>query len=246
MSDLANTDEDEQLEVSNFTAAAAWIDYAAEGWPSAREATIEWNGTGSYQDGANWFANTEETAGVVASIETVLATAPINSENDLATPGVVTGIGEASGLVITEILYNPASAEPSEWEFIEVLNGTGSEIDFASTPYYFDDKASGPLSEPNINTGSVGDGEVAVLFRDSTALESMQAAWGDDINFIPVGSWSALNNSDDTIGIWNSVDSYTLDSPAEGDRTFDEAVATLTYGSRRLAHGIGWSVDQCG
>jgi|GEM_PF-4706520 len=229
-SDLANTDEDEALEVSTFNAAAAWVDYAAEGWPTATNATIEWNGSGDYQDGTNWITNTEEVPGIVASVETLLPTSPLNSLDDIASPGVSDASGSASGLVITEILYNPASAEPSEWEFFELLNATGSDIDFTATPYFFDDEASGPLSEPNINTGSIGDGEIAVLFRDTTSLEDMQVAWGEDANLIPVGSWSALNNSTDTVGIWDSVEAYTADSPAEGDRTFDEVVAAVSYG----------------
>lgn len=238
--DLANTDDDEQLEVTNFAAAAAWIDYAAEGFPSAKNASIAWNGEGNYQDGANWFASTEESQNVFTSMQTFLATSPLNSQNDLASPGITNAVGEPNGLVITEILYNPASSEPAEWEFVEVLNGTGATIDFNATPYVLDDKASGPLSEANIDSGSISDGEVAVLFRDSTSLEQMQSAWGENINFIPVGAWSALNNGDDTLGIWSSLDAYNLDSPADGDRTYGEAITSLTYGVD------GWPVESDG
>lgn len=228
-SDLENTDDDEQLEVSNFFSAAAWLDYAAEGFPTATNATIAWTGEGDYQDGSNWITSTEETEGVVTSVQTLLPTSPLNNLNDTANPGVVLGDGDADGLVITELMFNPASAEPSEWEWIEVVNGTGAEIDFSATPYVLDDLASGPLSEANIATGTIADGEVAILFQDSITEENMIAAWGDDVNFIPVSSWSALNNGGDTIGIWSSFDSYSFDSPEEGDRTFDETVATITY-----------------
>ena len=229
-SDLENTDEDEALEVSTFNAAAAWLDYAAPDFPSATDASIEWNGSGDYQDGTNWITNTEEVPGIVASIETLLPISLLNSLDDIASPGATDAVGSASGLVITEVLYNPASSEPSEWEFFELLNATGSDIDFSATPHFFDDEASGPLSEPNINSGSIADGEIAVLFRDTTSLEDMQAAWGDDVNLISVGSWSALNNTNDTVGIWDSVDAYNADSPPEGVRTFDEVVASVNYG----------------
>lgn len=227
--DLENTDDDEQLEVSNFTAAAAWLDYAAEGFPTASNATIAWTGSGDYQDGANWFASTEETEGVVMSVQTLLPTSLLNSLSDVANPGVAIGSGQADGFMITEVMFNPASAEPSEWEWIEVLNGTGADIDFSETPYVFDDVASGPLTEANISTGTIANGEVAVLFQDSITEENMAAAWGDDINFIPVSSWSALNNGGDTIGIWDSLDGYNFDSPEEGDRTFDETITTVSY-----------------
>ena len=234
--DLANTDDDEQLEVSTFSAAAAWLDFAAEGFPTAKNATIEWNGSGSYQVGSNWFANSEEVAGIVKSVETLLPPAPLNSENDVANPGIVVGGGAATDLVITELMYNPASSEPTEWEWIEVLNGTGVDIDFSTTPYYLDDLASGPLSEANVSVGRIPDGEVAVLFQDSIGQANIEEAWGEGINFIPVSSWSALNNGGDTVGIWSSREDYLLDSPEEGERTFDETVVTVSFEDG----GEGW------
>lgn len=227
--DLQNTDDDEALEAASFNEAVAWIDYGAEGFPTATNASIEWDGTGNYQEGSNWIATTVETPGVTVSIETFLPIRPLNSALDIANPGVALGSGEANSLLITELMYNPASSEPVEWEWIEILNGSGQIIDFAQTPYVLDDLAGSSIAEPNVTVGRIERGEVAILFRDSIPLQNMIDAWGEGLTLIPVNHWSALNSGGDTIGIWSNIDDYTLDSAGEGDRTFDAAVTFVAF-----------------
>ena len=55
--DLANVDDDEDLEVASFDNAVVWLDYGAEGWPrSGAGNSLQWNGTGDFQTGENWLA----------------------------------------------------------------------------------------------------------------------------------------------------------------------------------------------
>ena len=69
--------------------------------------------------------------GAHVSVQTTLPGTPINSVADRGTPGVVPGGGAASGLSISEIMYDPASTEPA-WEWVEIFNNTGSSIDFGA------------------------------------------------------------------------------------------------------------------
>lgn len=227
-SDLANTDADDDLEVATFDSAVVSIDYGAEGFPGAPAgSSLQWNGSGDFQLGENWTASEEGTS--VLSVATFLADTQINDTADVGNPGLVVGSTDGfNGVAITEILYNPASAEP-DWEWIEIFNGTGSEIDFGATPYVLDDRAGGELSGHNINSGSVADGETAILFSvEDVSIEDMTIAWGNQ-NFIPVVEWPALNNSGDLVGLWDDIDEYSLDSEGGGDRTAIGAVASVEY-----------------
>jgi len=226
--DLANVDEDEDLEVATFDSAVVYLDYSAEGFPGASAgSSLQWNGSGDFLAGENWFASEQGSSQM--SVATSLPNTQINDTNDVGNPGLVIGSTDGfSGLAMTEILYNPASAEP-DWEWIELYNGTGSEIDFAATPYFLDDKASGDISGPNIDSGTIGAGQTAILFSgDDVSVEDMTTAWGDQ-NFIPVDDWPALNNGGDLVGIWDDADEYALDGEDAGDRTVVGAVFSVEY-----------------
>ena len=58
------------------------------------------------------------------SVQTMLPGAAINDVADRGTPGTVPGGGAAAGLLITEIMYDPASAEP-DWEWVEAVQQYG-------------------------------------------------------------------------------------------------------------------------
>ena len=233
--DLLNTDDDDGLEVASFNNAVVSINYGGEGFPIAKDASIEWNGNGDYQDGLSWNENTADTKNVLTSVETLLPISPLNSIEDTASPGVVSASGQANSLVFSELMYNPKSAEPSEWEWVEILNGTGSAINFEDTPYFLDDSAGNAIAEANVNSGSVGNGEIAVLFRGSIPLENMVAAWGEEVNFIPVSPWGALNSDSDVVALWDNADAYETDNTDTG-RTYEEAVVAVSY----VDGGEGW------
>lgn len=227
--DTGDGDDDGDLEVLQFTNATAFLGYGGDtGFPDAQNASIAWNGMGDYQDGAQWFISEDGMANAKTSLQTFLpGLEPLNDPTDIGNPGKLPDSGAApTGLHFTEIMYNPAS-DDSEWEWVEVLNATGFKIDFTATPHVFDDEGGGPLTEPNVTTGAIEDGQVAVLFNAEITIENMKAAWGADVNFIPVENWSALNNGGDQFAIWSG-----LGPDYEGDKAddiFDAAVAALEY-----------------
>lgn len=105
--DLANTDDDDDLEVARLTNAAAGVDFRT-GFPSAAGASIEWNGSGDVALAENWTSHSD-TSGMVSSATTLDGVA-INSPDDVGNPGVVLGdLSSATSLAITEVMYNPAS-----------------------------------------------------------------------------------------------------------------------------------------
>ncbi|EDM44108.1 extracellular nuclease [unidentified eubacterium SCB49] len=113
-------------------------------------------------------------------------------------------------LVISEIMYNPASAEDN-WEWIEVYNAGTSTIDL--TGFVIDDNNGSAHSDANITEGTIEAGASAILYNvaDVSSTEFLEA-WGD-VALIPVANWSAmsLNNGGDTIGIWENFADYTGD-----------------------------------
>ncbi|MEM8679307.1 MAG: lamin tail domain-containing protein, partial [Planctomycetota bacterium] len=158
----------------------------------------------------------------------------INSIDDTANPGVVPAGPQAAGLLISEIMYNPRSPEPG-WEWIEVVNNTGQTIDFANNGYFLYDIAGGALANPNITSGSIEDGGVAILYDDSVDPADFTTAWGA-VNAIPVSSFSALNNGGDTVALWSNSTDYSTDR-TNGD--FANADVSVPYDD----DGVVWPFD---
>jgi hypothetical protein len=133
-----------------------------------------------------------------------------------------------TGLLITEILYNPAGDEP-DWEWIEIFNNTGSNIDFAATNYIVDDSNSSAAGT-NITSGTLDNGEVGILFNvDLIDPNDFAATWGTGLNLIPVTNWEALQlNNDgngDEIAIWDDPNAYLGDH-----QTHANAIVNQQYG----------------
>ncbi len=234
--DLGDADGDGVDEVVQFTNATLSLDYSVD-FPDGKEASIAWNGTGDFHNGAEWVVSEEGIGGAVTSIQTFLpGMDPLNDAADIGNPGRPPSGTAPSGLHITEVMYNPASSD-SNWEWVEIYNNTGAAIEFASSPGVLDDKGGAPLTEANIASGSVDDATVAILFNAAnTTIDNMKAAWGSDNNYIPVTHWSALNNGGDLLGIWSE-----LDAGYEGDKAddvFDSAIASLEY-----FDSDGWPAD---
>ena len=113
-------------------------------------------------------------------------------------------------LVISEIMYNPSSAEDN-WEWIEIYNAGAVSIDL--TGFVIDDNNGVAHTTANIASGTIAAGASAILYNiDDVAAADFTAAWGD-VALIPVTNWSAmaLNNGGDTIGIWESFADYSGD-----------------------------------
>jgi hypothetical protein len=99
-----------------FGSAVASISFAtANGFPATTNGrSIAWNGVGSAGEGANWASSDDGVLGAHVSVPTTLPGAPINNVADRGSPGAVPGGGAAAGLVVSEIMYDPASPEP-DW-----------------------------------------------------------------------------------------------------------------------------------
>lgn len=229
-----------------FNSAVASVDFGAtNGYPATTDGhSIAWRGFGSVSNGANWSASANGAFGAHVSVQTTLAGAPLNNVADRGTPGVVPGGGAAPGLVISEIMYDPASSEPA-WEWVEIYNNTGSAIDFGATPYVFDDDDEASLTTANIKSGTIAQGATGVLFNAGSGgntLANMQAAWGAGVNFIPVTAWTDLTNGGDMIAIWSSLAAYLNEtqSTMSPRRTTHNAAAVVAYDDNV---SLGWPND---
>ncbi len=126
--------------------------------------------------------------------------------------------------VISEIMYNPASAEPA-WEWVEIYNAGSTALDLAG--WVIDDNNSVAHGSANIAGGVIAAGHSAVLYNaDALSAADFTAAWGAGIDLVAVSHWSALslNNSGDTLSLWSSFDAYQGDN-----QTHANAVTTITY-----------------
>ncbi|UWX53943.1 lamin tail domain-containing protein [Maribacter litopenaei] len=118
--------------------------------------------------------------------------------------------------IITEIMYNPSSME-DDWEWIEIYNPGLVDLDISG--YVIDDFNSVAHGSANIATGIVPAGESVVLYNSEDVSEAdFLAAWGF-VNLVPVTNWGAmsLNNTGDTIGIWDSFASYSGDNETQAN-----------------------------
>jgi len=149
------------------------------------------------------------------------------------TEGVV---GDSPEIIITEIMYDPNSAEDN-WEWIEIYNTGNSSIDLAG--FVIDDYNSVVHSSANITSGTLAAGEQAVLYNvDDVSAADFQAAWGT-INLIPVTHWSAmaLNNSGDKVSLWDSFASYAGDHVVHAN-----AIDTVDYAGAGFPDPVGKSI----
>ncbi|MBP0015242.1 MAG: lamin tail domain-containing protein [Roseofilum sp. SBFL] len=131
---------------------------------------------------------------------------------------------EQTPLIISEIMYNPASAEHN-WEWVEIYNFGNSTVDLSG--YVLDDINGTAHGSANIASGSIAAGSSAILFNDDDLDTSdFEAAWGTGITLIGVTNWGAmgLNNAGDTVSLWDSFASYSGDHA-----THANAIETVAY-----------------
>lgn len=230
----------------SFNSAVTSVNFATtNGFPSVADGrSLAWKGTGSPSSGINWVESAPGGLGAHVSSQTTITGAQINSLSDRGTPGLVPGGGAAPGLLITEIMYDPASADAS-WEWVELYNNTGSTINFGSTGYIFDDVDGSSLTAPNITSGAIGPGATGVLYNASSGgvtEDSIKTAWGASVNFIPVINWSQMDNGGDTIAIWSSLTAYQNETQSSTSprRTTYNAAAVVPYDNSAAA---GWPTN---
>jgi len=217
--------------VTGLTNTLFDLDYtSSNGFPaSTNGSSMRWSGNGDYRVGSNWALSAAPETGVVTS-SLVAVGGATNSTADIGSPGSVPAGPAAAGLLITEIMYNPRSLENNaEWEWVEIHNNTGSDLNFETTPYYLDDDDGGALNMPNINSGIIANGTTAILFNGGQIdVTDMQAAWdplNNGTNFIPVTAWPGFGNSDDLVALWDNESEYLSDETAEATTNAVVAVA---------------------
>ena len=134
------------------------------------------------------------------------------------------GIAYDTPLIISGIMYNPAGTE-GNWEFVEIYNPTSTEVDLSG--YVLDDNNTSRHSAATIASGTVGAFGTAYLSGGSVSAASFAEAWGGNIDAIFVDDWGGmgLNNTGDTVGLWNSYEAYSW-----GDHvTHSNAMESVTY-----------------
>ena len=131
---------------------------------------------------------------------------------------------EGPQIVISEIMYNPASAE-DDWEWVEIVNLGDEAVDLAG--WVIDDGNNTFHAAANIAAGVIEAGGSAVLFNaDDVSAEDFAAAWGGGLNLVAITNWSALalNNGGDIVGLWSSFAEYQGD-----ETTFANVIDVVDY-----------------
>lgn len=102
----------------------------------------------------------------------------------------------SAGVIITEIMYNPATEEssPGVGEWVEIYNNSGSAVDISG--WFLDDEDPGTWGAIPAST-SLAAGQVAVLFDAAfTNANTFRTEWSVPVNALVIGvTWQALGNS---------------------------------------------------
>ncbi|MGB3409380.1 MAG: ExeM/NucH family extracellular endonuclease [Jannaschia sp.] len=151
----------------------------------------------------------------------------------------VTDVAEGTpvNVTISEIMYDPNSPEDN-WEWVEIVNTGSAVLDLAG--WVIDDANSVFQGAANIAGGTIAAGGAAVLYNaDDVSAADFEAAWGPGINLIAVTGWSAmgLNNTGDTVTLWDSFDAYSGDQLIRAN-----AVASVDYSASGFPDPVGASI----
>lgn len=96
-------------------------------------------------------------------------------------------------VLITEIMYNPASDErpPAQTEWVEIYNPGQAAVSLEG--WYLADEDGRTAA---IAAGvELSPGEAAVLIPAAQSVEDFRAAWGGQFQVIPLEKWASLANS---------------------------------------------------
>lgn len=107
---------------------------------------------------------------------------------------VVAAPAFAADIIISEIMYNPASREgsttgdqagPCMTEWVELYNVSQAEVDLSGWKLADEDGSTGPIAEATV----IAPGQAIVLIPQECGIENFRAAWGDGFQVIPVSGW---------------------------------------------------------
>lgn len=96
-------------------------------------------------------------------------------------------IETAAALVISEIMYNPASDEgsPVQTEWVEIYNPTQEAIDL--TGWYLQDEDG--RTQGVAGKITIDPSEAVVFIPSDQTVADFHAAWGDGIKVVPLADW---------------------------------------------------------
>lgn len=96
-------------------------------------------------------------------------------------------------VLITEIMYDPASSEaaPVKTEWVEIYNTGDQAVDL--TGWYLEDEDARTDALPT--DVLIGPGEAIVLIPQACSVEEFQAAWGQEVRAYPLGSWTGRSGT---------------------------------------------------
>ncbi|MCA9184939.1 MAG: lamin tail domain-containing protein [Planctomycetales bacterium] len=106
-----STTEVPRINVVQTSSALLSFTYDRDTFPSSNNvASIYWTGVGDGTKGENWLRSEPGQDGAITSLDmTTTGRSPLNSADDLGSPGEVPFGSFADGVSITEIMYNPRS-----------------------------------------------------------------------------------------------------------------------------------------
>ncbi len=92
-------------------------------------------------------------------------------------------------VVITEIMFNPASSEqsPVQTEWVELYNNTDQSVDISGWYLSDEDGRTDPLPAGTI----MNPHQAIVLIPGAQSADDFQKSWGFKIRAVPVNGWGA-------------------------------------------------------
>lgn len=169
---------------------------------------------------------------------------------DSFTLGTIPNPHPEVGLMVTEIMYDPAGS--NEHEYVELYNGSSVDVD---------------LSDYTLNGNKLADGSMipargtAVIVRTDSAdrpLQNYIDAWGADINFVELDNggsgyppWQGLSNGGSIVEIIDDqsglVASITYDNAAPWPRNNNSSSIYLTdTNAENITDGTAWALSVAG
>lgn len=105
----------------------------------------------------------------------------------------------AQGVVISEILYNPAGSDTGR-EWVEIYNAGSTPVVIGG--WTIEDEDSVAPSSPIAAAATLAAGEAAILTSDVFTVANFQAAWGTGFQVFTVGGFPSLSNNP---GVGNEI-----------------------------------------
>lgn len=178
----------------------------------------------------------------------------------------LTGPVFAGDVIVSEIMYNPDSAEgrgseanPTLTEWVELYNTGDSEVNLTGYTLADEDGQTGPIADGT----TLAPGEALVLVPVECGVDNFRAAWGDGFQVVPITGWGTdglhqlANEPSDTNEILSLLDADgavvdEVNYDDEGDWPADGAGGRSIYVNAEALNsdandqGANWSRSEDG